>query len=471
MARLPQMTELSANSSVQGIASSDLALDLVLHDIAERALQTTGATGAAIGLDREGSMVCRAAAGATAPDLGVKINVQSGLTGACIRERKMQWCTDTEHDTRVDAEACRALGVRSIIVIPLYLADRISGVLEVFSSQADVFRDRDVRTLEEIGRWICDTVRKNEPTTEASVDTRPLGTEVPIVPVAAPRLVEPSPARAIAPSMVQATAELLARRDKSTKILRAIAIALAAFLVFLLGMRWFRRDTAQRASVSVAQAAQPATASTPSPDTIVPEPAGVRPKPESGRRRGPANNAALRSYDNPDSAEPSTTSRAVRTEKQPAADSEQPAEEAPKSQSKRAPEPANAIAPQELAAVGPGPLRSVPAALAPAVSPPAVNLPEPSAVSKGVVEGRLIRSVQPKYPPEAVTRQVEGLVVLHGVIGKDGSVHQLKSVRGEPLLARAAINAVQQWRYEPYKLNGAPVDMPIDITINFNLPK
>src|SRR5947209_14198372 len=80
VARLPQMTELSTNLSAQGIASSDLALDLLLHDIAERALQTTSGSGAAIGLDRDGAMVCRAAAGATAPDLGVKINVQSGLT-------------------------------------------------------------------------------------------------------------------------------------------------------------------------------------------------------------------------------------------------------------------------------------------------------------------------------------------------------------------------------------------------------
>src|SRR5581483_6308839 len=104
VARLPQMPELSPNLSSQGITSSDLALDLLLHDIAEHALESTRASGAAIALDRDGAMVCRAAAG-VAPGLGIKIDIRSGLTGACVRERKLQWCRDTERDARVDAEA------------------------------------------------------------------------------------------------------------------------------------------------------------------------------------------------------------------------------------------------------------------------------------------------------------------------------------------------------------------------------
>src|SRR5579864_9487505 len=82
---------VSSNMAAQGIDSGDLALDLILHDIAEHALQVTGATGAAIAIECEGALVCRAAAGATAPDLGAKVNAQSGLSGTCVRERKMQW--------------------------------------------------------------------------------------------------------------------------------------------------------------------------------------------------------------------------------------------------------------------------------------------------------------------------------------------------------------------------------------------
>lgn len=125
--------EPSSNMAAQGIDSGNLALDLILHDIAEHTLQVTGATGVAIAIEWEGALVCRAAAGATAPDLGVKVNAQSGLSGTCVRERKMQWCSDTEYDERVDAEASRALGVRSIIVMPLFVADRMVGVFEIFS--------------------------------------------------------------------------------------------------------------------------------------------------------------------------------------------------------------------------------------------------------------------------------------------------------------------------------------------------
>jgi protein TonB len=61
--------------------------------------------------------------------------------------------------------------------------------------------------------------------------------------------------------------------------------------------------------------------------------------------------------------------------------------------------------------------------------------------------------------------------VLHGTIGKDGVIRELKVVRGDPMLSAAALDAVQQWRYDPYKRDGSPIEMPIDITIDFNLNK
>src|SRR5207248_3056610 len=112
--------DVTTSLAAHGNESSELALDLILHDIAERARQATGASGAAVALERDGAMVCRAAAGETAPDIGVSINTESGLTGACVREERAQWCPDTDADDRVDAEACRQLQVRSIVVVPLF---------------------------------------------------------------------------------------------------------------------------------------------------------------------------------------------------------------------------------------------------------------------------------------------------------------------------------------------------------------
>src|SRR5580692_9154023 len=86
-----------------GAASFDLALDLVLHEVVEQARLATGATGAAIALARDGEMVCRATTGWDAPDLGVRLETASGLSGACLQTGKIQQCGDTETDPRVNA--------------------------------------------------------------------------------------------------------------------------------------------------------------------------------------------------------------------------------------------------------------------------------------------------------------------------------------------------------------------------------
>ena len=102
-----------------GTGSFDLALDLVLNEVVEEARLATRASGAAIALARDGEMVCRATTGGNAPDLGVRLETTSGLSGACLQTGTIQQCGDTETDPRVNAEACRRLGVRSILVLPL----------------------------------------------------------------------------------------------------------------------------------------------------------------------------------------------------------------------------------------------------------------------------------------------------------------------------------------------------------------
>lgn len=92
-----------------------------------------------------------------------------------------------------------------------------------------------------------------------------------------------------------------------------------------------------------------------------------------------------------------------------------------------------------------------------------IRVPGPTA------EANLVYDVAPKYPPEAGRERIEGIVVLMAVIGKDGTVRDVRVESGLPLLAQAAIEAVKQWRYRPYLLNGEPVEIDSLITINFNL--
>lgn len=89
--------------------------------------------------------------------------------------------------------------------------------------------------------------------------------------------------------------------------------------------------------------------------------------------------------------------------------------------------------------------------------------------SEGVMQGQLVRQVQPRYPEIARTIHLSGTVRLEAIIGIDGTVRSLNLLNGNPILARAAVDAVRQWRYRPTLLNGAPVEVETYITVNFVL--
>ena len=90
-------------------------------------------------------------------------------------------------------------------------------------------------------------------------------------------------------------------------------------------------------------------------------------------------------------------------------------------------------------------------------------------VSSGVAQAQLTRKVSPQYPPEAFQSRVHGTVVLQAVIGKDGAVKTVKVVSGPPMLIKSATEAVKQWRYKPFTLDGEPVEADTQINVNFSL--
>ena len=104
------------------------------------------------------------------------------------------------------------------------------------------------------------------------------------------------------------------------------------------------------------------------------------------------------------------------------------------------------------------------------VTPPPPPRPtaNPLRISR-MMEGNLIHRVQPQYPALAVMARVQGEVVLRAVIGKDGTIENVQAVSGSPLLLNAAVDAVSQWRYRPYYLNGEPVEVDTQVTVNFVL--
>ena len=101
--------------------------------------------------------------------------------------------------------------------------------------------------------------------------------------------------------------------------------------------------------------------------------------------------------------------------------------------------------------------------------PPPPPTPQRVKVSAGVTAGLLMTKVQPQYPPLAKQARIQGTVVLQAVIGKDGSIQKLHALSGHPMLIQSAIDAVSQWKYKPYYLNGQPVEVDTQVTVNFTL--
>lgn len=128
--------------------SDELDLEPAINVITERAQVLTGATGAAIALRNGNEIVCRARAGRTAPDLGVRLQTESGISADCVRTGEVVLCDDAEHNPRVDLASCRRLGVRSILAAPLRHFRRTLGVFEVLSAAPYAFDHRDVATMQ-----------------------------------------------------------------------------------------------------------------------------------------------------------------------------------------------------------------------------------------------------------------------------------------------------------------------------------
>src|SRR5579863_6053984 len=143
-------------------AGEQFVLDEVLQLVAERAIAITGADGLAIALAENNDIVLRASAGAIKPDVGARIDRDSAFSGACFRSAEVINCDDTETDDRVNLQACRRLGARSMVAVPLCGRRRVIGVLEAFSVEPFGFNDSDVRSLELLAEIILGALKPED---------------------------------------------------------------------------------------------------------------------------------------------------------------------------------------------------------------------------------------------------------------------------------------------------------------------
>ena len=449
--------------------SADLALQIVLNEIVEQACLATGASGAAIVLERGGEWVCRASTGRSAPRLGARLDTASGLSGACVKTRTVQRCDDTEKDSRTDIEACRVLGIRSVIILPLLQNGELVGVFEAFSTLASAFGERDERTLEALSRRVLNNLeRASGPiaAAESLKSTQAVADDDKVAALGASAVsrensdgVSGGKQHLRDRPLPHAAHEAASGRGVNfmTLALGAAVLGFAVLLTVLVAHRLGWRRTAARAHAPSAVSA-PLTA------------AGSQPA-------GSGQTASAPTSGNPST--PAVTSRSAMVSTIPAAGASRATGMSPPPGSlmvyengreifrmKPAVEQGEAADAARKNPAEVGATRETGMQRASTVEPADVlELPA------DVAESNVLHRVEPDYPEEARQQRIQGAVVLSVHIARDGSVLSAALVSGPPLLARAATDAVKQWRFRPRRVSGRPAEMQTRITLDFRLPQ
>src|ERR1700726_509039 len=155
-----QISAPQALGHTNEIDAGEIDLEPGISIIAEKAQALTGATGAAIALRRGNEIVCRARTGRAAPDIGVRLQTDSGLSAECVRTGEVLLCNDAESNPRVDWASCRRMGGRAVLVSPLRHFRRTLGVFEVLSSMPHAFDNNDVATMQFLSGMMVATISR-----------------------------------------------------------------------------------------------------------------------------------------------------------------------------------------------------------------------------------------------------------------------------------------------------------------------
>jgi TonB family protein len=409
--------------------SSELALEIVLNEVVEQTCLTTGATGAAIALERDGEMVCRASSGATAPPLGSRFDAVSGLSGECIRTRCTQRADDVLADPRVDLEASQRLGVRSIMVMPLLRGSELVGLFELFSSLPRAFGERDERTLEALAVRVLSSLER------ASQPLPPQNEQLLVNQPLTPSEVQETNPQEVIPEVEENSPPDIPIEpgfDPVTWALRVAVLVCAVFLGLMLG-RHLGTPKAMVRQHPVASSSSTANAPAAISPVVVTSTAGKAegaaspqpPSPAKGKEKvAPA--GGLQVFENGKEIfrMPPTQSETGQNPAEPSSGSG--VQRASSAEPERAPAAAQDV---------------------------------------------LLHRVEPEYPADARQQKIQGPVVLDVHIGEDGGVQDVQVVSGPPELAQASIDAVKQWRFKPSRVNGRAAPMQTTITLNFKLPQ
>jgi len=469
------------------LASESLTSENALERIVQRMAYHTRATGAAIALRDGDDVICRASTG-NAPEVGVKLNADTGLSGECYRTGNIVSLADSEHDLRVDAEVCRQLDFRSLLIVPVLSAeDIIVGIAEVFSSVPGNFEGGDVLLLSSIAELIGGLYDKNQlsrssigggsiPHEQAKTNSDGTAinqnvpaphvetTSAPFVPAgfeltdqrsaeddSIETLTSSTSSNAIDHAFGHESDEN--HSDSSNSKPRRILLG-ALFVVGGIGVgdyvnwHFLRPHSAASGQSRVSYQV---------PEVPVASVSAVQPAEENSLQTSTAEHIATPTIVNTVSNRSATKRLAASDD---SVESHFSTGLAVRHQSEPAPNAPLFVASNQ-------PAFRVDTTYFLPTRAPQVKLLNASLPASQVTAGKLLHRVNPVFPSFARAAGIRGSVVIAATIGKDGRVKNMKLISGNGALALEAFRAARQWVYAPYRLDGQPIEVDARIVMDF----
>ena len=466
------------------IARANLNFSDALDLLAERMMNRTRASGAAIALRDADAVICRSSSG-NAPPAGTALNIDNTVTGECYRSGNILSITDTEKDARVDAELCRQLEFRSLLIVPIAADEEIVGILEVFSPLAGNFEGGDVLLLGSTAEVTAELYRAQQrrPTVPTPIAAQPIpflvSERVEQVLQSAAIVTEEEQDRKIpatdAPqtSIARSAGEAVEAHQETCSETRETGSSVSSppfeisgkeqneepenrwkprnYLLLMAGLTvlgigmgdvidWHMTSRLAH-SISQPEAGIKGQniASVTTGDAKMPErDNGSLSSAEDLRGRTRIDPAPLplkKIY----GAKLAKSSLALKTSRKPAAFTFSAGDS------------------QSTASISPSEAVSF-----------AGNVPnlDPKSATQ-LTPAKLLHRVDPVVPDFAKSAGIDETVLLSAVIGTDGKLKDVKFVSGDRALAIEAFRAVRDWRYRPYMLNGKPIEAETRIVMNF----